>query len=144
MPDSCCAVGCSNRRKKNGIPFYGFPKNSKKRQLWVNAVGRKDWSESSIEKARLCGEHFISGKHSRDQLNTDYVPSIFNHSKMSETTQKSKQKRFDRLMKRRQRQSLIVQKNESTNRDEPSNGVEIMAPDDIVDVEPELTETGKL
>ena len=47
-------------------------------------------------------------------------------------------------MKRRQRQSLLVQKNESTNRDEPSNGDEIMAPDDIVDVEPELTETGKL
>ena len=68
MPDNCCAVGCSNvRTNYNDIKrsFYRIPdkKQVEKRKLWLLAIQRKNWSEKSIECARLCSDHFISGKY---------------------------------------------------------------------------------
>ena len=68
MPDSCCAVGCSNWRSKDSdISFYKIPAgNDKKslcrRQLWLHAIKRDKWTTSMIENAKLCNQHFISGK----------------------------------------------------------------------------------
>ena len=71
MPDSCCVVGCSNRRSKDSnIPFYTVPKGKsplerKRREDWIKAISREDWkfwSEDQISKARVCGAHFVSGK----------------------------------------------------------------------------------
>ena len=81
MPDTCCAVGCTNRREKKDddkensgepnaiikqqekIPFYRIPSKKKveKRQKWLAAIKREDWDEEKIKNARLCGEHFITG-----------------------------------------------------------------------------------
>ena len=65
MPSSCCAVGCSNRKSsEKELLFYRIPseKDPERRQSWIDAVGRKDWSQEKINNARLCSEHFISGK----------------------------------------------------------------------------------
>jgi hypothetical protein len=44
----CVVYKCSNRQnsaaKENGIIFFFFPKDVKKRKSWVNAVNRTDWS----------------------------------------------------------------------------------------------------
>lgn len=63
MPDTCCAVGCTNRRIKGGIPFYRIPskKHKERRERWIAAIRREEWSEEQIKNARLCGAHFISG-----------------------------------------------------------------------------------
>ena len=65
MPDTCCAVGCTNRREKNGLPFYRIPtkKREEKRKRWIAAIKREHWPEEQINKARLCGAHFISGSY---------------------------------------------------------------------------------
>ena len=61
MPDSCCAVGCSNRRSKGStlkfyrIPFGSDDKSLKLRKKWVTAT------EKQIDNARICSAHFSSG-----------------------------------------------------------------------------------
>ena len=51
MPESCCGVGCSQRRVKGcGIPFYRIPKRktlfeARRRQDWIKAINRDQWSE---------------------------------------------------------------------------------------------------
>ncbi|XP_042372931.1 uncharacterized protein LOC121966929, partial [Plectropomus leopardus] len=79
---SCCVAGCTNRRIKcSKVKFYRIPaatfRQRKQRQLWLNAIGRKDWTEVVIKNARVCSEHFISGEKSDDPRSPDYVPSIF-------------------------------------------------------------------
>ena len=69
MPESCCAVGCSQRRVKGcGIPFYRIPKGKTpfearhtRRQDWIKAINRPmKWSEEQISHTRICGNHFVS------------------------------------------------------------------------------------
>ena len=71
MPDSCCAIGCTNRRgDKPGLCFYRIPsekENPERRRLWICALRRasvpgenKQWQPSKY--TRLCSQHFIKGK----------------------------------------------------------------------------------
>ena len=63
MPDHCCAVGCTNKRKKGETKvFYRIPsvtKNIKQTELWITAIRRERWPEKSINVARICSDHFI-------------------------------------------------------------------------------------
>ena len=67
MVESCCAVGCSQRRVKCcGITFYRIPKGktpteARRRQDWIKAISRDQCSEEQISRARICGNHFVSG-----------------------------------------------------------------------------------
>ena len=67
MPESCCAVGCSQRRVKGcGIPFHRISKRktlfeARRRRDWIKAINRDQWSEEQISHARICGNHFVSG-----------------------------------------------------------------------------------
>ena len=62
MPDVCCAIGCTNRRKKGDVkPFYTIPKEKTLREKWIAAIKRKDWKDEQIRNARVCGDHFITG-----------------------------------------------------------------------------------
>ena len=59
MPTSCCAIGCANRyRKGSNVKFYRFPTDALRRDLWVSAMRRENWSPK--EHSRLCSEHFLS------------------------------------------------------------------------------------
>ena len=66
MPESCCAVGCSQRRVKGcGIPFYGIsegkpPFEAQRRQDWIKNISRYQWSKEQISGARICGNLFVS------------------------------------------------------------------------------------
>ena len=63
MGSSCCAVGCQNRTpKRKDLAYYRIPKLKIRRQKWLAAIKREDWSEEKIENARLCSEHFITDK----------------------------------------------------------------------------------
>lgn len=64
MGSSCCAVGCTNRTpKRKDLKYYRIPKHPKtRRDKWKAAIKREDWSEEKIDNARLCSEHFITGK----------------------------------------------------------------------------------
>jgi len=78
MVKNCCAVGCRNVYKKgSGIQFYRFPTDPDRRQKWISAVSREDWTPS--EYSWICSEHFISGTKSNNPLAPNYVPTIFKH-----------------------------------------------------------------
>ena len=51
MPDTCCAVGCTNRRDQANLPFYRIPvKNEEKRQKWLVAIHREKWPERKFKQ----------------------------------------------------------------------------------------------
>ncbi|XP_061150547.1 zinc finger protein 771-like isoform X1 [Syngnathus typhle] len=98
MPETCCVVGCSNRRgDKPNLSFYRFPANIKKRDKWIAAICRERWKPTMY--TRICNEHFISGAKSEDPLSPDYVPSIFEHT---QSPPKRKLKRSMKIFERRQ------------------------------------------
>ena len=99
MPVSCCAVGCANRFSKDTkITFHRFPEDPKRRQLWVRAVSRDKWELK--DHHRLCSEHFVSGKPSKDLDSQDYIPTVFRDGKRRTTTRCDPQ-RTARAAKRR-------------------------------------------
>ena len=60
MVVSCCAHSCANRHGAiEGLGFFRFPVQPEKRQRWIVAVNRKDWSPR--KHTRICGQHFVSG-----------------------------------------------------------------------------------
>ena len=67
MPDSCCAVGCTNcRSKESTLKFYRIPfgsddKSLELRKKWATAIKRDKWTEKQIDNARICRAHFLSG-----------------------------------------------------------------------------------
>ena len=64
----CVVYKCSNRQnsaaKENGIIFFIFPKDVKKRKSWVNAVNRTDWSPHEIFSNFIVFGAFVDGWHS--------------------------------------------------------------------------------
>ncbi|RDD45064.1 hypothetical protein TrispH2_002945 [Trichoplax sp. H2] len=100
MPDSCCVIGCKNRRIGNRLSFYRIPractaKEIHRRQLWLKAINRSNWSTKKIANARICSQHFTTGvalfglstillgtgKRSDNPDHPDYIPSIFTSNK---------------------------------------------------------------
>ena len=72
---SCCAVNCTNRFKRDsGIGFYTIPAKQVRREAWLRAISRAGWEAKSSD--RLCGEHFVCGRPSRDPKNVDYVDTL--------------------------------------------------------------------
>ena len=83
MPDSCCAVRCTNMRGNcnEKVKFYRFPtmkteQTTETRKKWITAMKRENWpkSEKQVDNARLCSEHFVTGDKSDDPLHIDYIP----------------------------------------------------------------------
>ncbi|EDV21054.1 uncharacterized protein TRIADDRAFT_60440 [Trichoplax adhaerens] len=86
MPDSCCVIGCKNRRIGNRLSFYRIPractaKEIHRRQLWLKAINRSNWSTKKIANARISSQHFTTGKRSDNPDHPDYIPSIFTSNK---------------------------------------------------------------
>uniref|UniRef100_A0A8D0CPL0 THAP-type domain-containing protein n=1 Tax=Sander lucioperca TaxID=283035 RepID=A0A8D0CPL0_SANLU len=98
MPDSCCAIGCTNHRgEKPGLCFYRIPsdkENPERRQLWIQAIrratvsGNGTWQPSQY--TRLCSDHFIKGAKSDDLLSPDWVPSVFSHTPVTKKRKREK------------------------------------------------------
>ena len=73
MPQSCCVVGCTNRKVKGTKPaFYPIPSGTtvfekKRGEDWLRKIDHKDWDNKNerpyerISKQRVCGAHFLSG-----------------------------------------------------------------------------------
>ena len=80
MPVSCCAVNCTNRFTRDaGIGFNRIPAKQMRREACLRAISRVGWEAKSSD--RYCGEHFVSGRLSRDPKNVDCVPTLFKGSR---------------------------------------------------------------
>ncbi|XP_041930778.1 THAP domain-containing protein 11-like isoform X2 [Alosa sapidissima] len=78
MPQSCCVVGCRNRRYcKPGLTFHNFPVDPERRAKWIEVIGRGRPNWQPNVHARVCGDHFVSGRKSENPRTLDYTPSIF-------------------------------------------------------------------
>ena len=88
MPDSCCAFGCQNKGMKcstlsfyrtpfGTVPYRTVPRLVPTRKAWVTAIKREKPTEQQIDNAKICGDHFITGKRSVDPNHPIYVPSLF-------------------------------------------------------------------
>ena len=79
----CSAVDCHNctyRDGPRGVKFFRYPTNPTMKERWIKQVNRKKpngspWSPGP--NARLCSEHFVSGKWSKDpERSEDHLPSF--------------------------------------------------------------------
>ena len=80
MGKGCCAVGYTNHYAKgNVICFYYLPADSERGARWIAAIGRKNFTPT--EHTWSCSTHFVSSQKSNDPLLSDYVSSVFAHTK---------------------------------------------------------------
>jgi hypothetical protein len=61
MPRRCCVPGCKSNYDSTlegcaPVSTFGFPKDPKRRELWLRAIPRKDWIPSSA--SAVCVLHF--------------------------------------------------------------------------------------
>ena len=126
MPDSCCAVQCTNMRGKcdENIKFYRLPnmknqQTTERRKKWVTAVKRENWpkSERQVNNARLCSEHFVTGGKLDDPLYIDYVPTVFAFVPVADASRKRKSiDRYERPQKRARNQNEKIERKDSPNK----------------------------
>lgn len=75
MPHFCCVVNCGSRSNRDKLLFYPIPKilafkhkvelnelSAFRREQWLNAIRRADFTENKIKNARVCSKHFITGR----------------------------------------------------------------------------------
>jgi len=72
----CYVSGCVNVLGiSQHVTFHSIPRCPERRARWLQVLpsnGRK----CSINSARICGAHFVSGKPNRYPHNIDYVPTL--------------------------------------------------------------------
>ncbi len=79
----CCVVGChrNSQADQGKVSFFSFPKkNQEQRQKWVNAVHRVNPDGSQWKPgpyAKICSDHFVSGRWSPTRNDPDYAPTQF-------------------------------------------------------------------
>uniref|UniRef100_A0A8C6SC82 THAP-type domain-containing protein n=1 Tax=Neogobius melanostomus TaxID=47308 RepID=A0A8C6SC82_9GOBI len=106
MVNTCSAVGCTNRRRKESdIKFHRFPSCKTRRKQWLTAMKRmrldnpsKPWEPKYFD--RICSVHFIGGKPSDDPGSPSYIPSIFSFTSQAKQSRRVED-RYERLIKRR-------------------------------------------
>ena len=77
-----CKIGFNNANrfsKDSHVTFHRFPEDTRRRELWIEAVSRDKWELKTHH--RLCSERFVSGRPSKDFEDVDYVPTIFKDAK---------------------------------------------------------------
>lgn len=114
----CVAFNCKSGSGQ-GVGLFEFPKDDKRRKVWISRIKRKDFNPSKT--SRLCSKHFtndqivvdpslamtIGYKLKKLQLKPDAIPSIFDF----ESKQQECQDKVDSMkVKRKQRQSGAVAK----------------------------------
>ncbi|KAJ8968676.1 hypothetical protein NQ317_010649 [Molorchus minor] len=73
MPSFCAIVGCSKRAERDEVRFFKIPKalknrgerldalSKERRESWVRALKRGNLSDTFLNNARICANHFVSG-----------------------------------------------------------------------------------
>ena len=95
----CAVVGCSKRSDRDkDVSFYRIPTirtgrcerelelSTRRRVGFLAAISRADLTANSIDQARVCSRHFISGKPAslHEELHPDWLPTQnLGHSKIS-------------------------------------------------------------
>ena len=74
--------------------------DSERKQRWVRAISRDRWEPKLTD--RLCGEHFLSGRPSKNPEDIDYVPTVFKDRKRRSGTLAVDEERQNRRAKRAQ------------------------------------------
>ncbi|KAM4728869.1 uncharacterized protein FYW61_011697 [Anableps anableps] len=126
----CVAFGCTNGGG-SGVSFFSFPKDPRRRKIWVDAVRRKDWKPTKHSK--LCSDHFEESAFSvppslcrsigfapkRLQLKEDAAPSIF-HRPDSKSAAASGAK----TKRKKRKEPLLTEELTSVSEEAPDHLVE--------------------
>ncbi|XP_055012317.1 uncharacterized protein LOC129409755 isoform X2 [Boleophthalmus pectinirostris] len=134
---SCCVLGCENWRNNtcdSKLKFYRIPADTPsqktRRQLWLNAIRRSNWTETIVNNAHVCSAHFISGEASLDAESPDFVPSVFPH-KQQNSIPSEKMERPARKKKKEHRKMLQKSTNKEITKEDILE-LRLIAPDAVV------------
>ncbi|KAL3278436.1 hypothetical protein HHI36_013757 [Cryptolaemus montrouzieri] len=78
---NCAAFGCKSHSQKKvlGITFHRFPRDPRKKALWIKNINNPDWSPTIYD--RICSLHFerrfFYETDLRKRLLGEAVPTIF-------------------------------------------------------------------
>lgn len=108
----CAVVGCSKRSDRDkDVSFYRIPTirtgrcerelelSTKRRAGFLAAISRADLTGNSVDQARVCSRHFISGKPAslHEELHPDWLPTQnLGHSKVSKKRVAVCEERYER------------------------------------------------
>lgn len=77
MPSFCSVVNCAKRAERDQVRFFRIPAilndrceaikllSQERREAWIRALRRGPLSETFIKNARICSNHFLTGKNSK-------------------------------------------------------------------------------
>lgn len=90
MP-SCAVINCTNSPQK-GFKLFAFPSDEARRQKWIHNMRRENWTPTY---ARICEEHFEESQLEQGRADgirkpkPNAVPTLFNVSRLSNTTEET-------------------------------------------------------
>ena len=96
---NCCVYKCRNvcnaDARSRGLSFFRFPKDKRKRRVWIKAVNRDKWEPD--KHSWICSDHFLHGWHGDDPSDDNYGPTLFAYKvSRSEEDFKREKRRLDR------------------------------------------------
>ncbi|EFX85442.1 hypothetical protein DAPPUDRAFT_300460 [Daphnia pulex] len=74
-----CHVAKCGRKISDGVKLYHLPRNSVRRQLWLDKIKRREANRNTkIKNISICSKHFYGGKPAKEiyPRHPDYVPSL--------------------------------------------------------------------
>lgn len=99
MVKTCCVYKCRNvfnaDARSRGVSFFRFPKDKRKRRVWIKAVNRDKWEPG--DHSWICSDHFLHGWHGEDPSDDNYGPTLFQYKiTRSEEDLRREKRRLDR------------------------------------------------
>ena len=81
--------------------FFRFPSNGPQLDAWIKtACPRRQLGWQPSPHMRICSEHFVSGRPSKDNSDIDWIPSIIDLRKGSREVGERAKQRHERLKRR--------------------------------------------
>ena len=119
----CVVIGCSKRSGcDNGVSFYRIPAiikqrskqefelSKKRRNGFVSAISREDFSDKITTNDRICSTHFILGRPAYlfDVTNLDWLPTLNLGHLKRKVPEPTSELRCERARRRRERQIEMI------------------------------------
>ncbi|XP_078331887.1 uncharacterized protein LOC144625315 [Crassostrea virginica] len=117
MVKNCCVYKCRNvcnaDARSRGLSFFRFPKDKRKRRVWIKAVNRDKWEPD--KHSWICSDHLLHGWHGDDPSDDNYGPTLFAYKdSRSEEDFKREKRRLDRESTKKKENEEIISRERET------------------------------
>ncbi|XP_035675978.1 uncharacterized protein LOC118415445 isoform X5 [Branchiostoma floridae] len=120
MPCYCIVLNCQTPSRAKGRSYCRIPAiitnqgeetqrlSEERRRLWLAAINRGELTENTLQHARVCGAHFVSGKAAPlwNRTSVDWVPTLnLRLQTISVDEERAQERAWRQFTKRRRREA---------------------------------------